>query len=231
LVQAVRDGQLPEEQIRTSARRVLELKAQLNLHEAPLGPAPTSEQQAGFERAAQDMADKSIVVLRTDGRPPVRLAAGASVLTVTIGQLSPMRRQPDLDVFDEALRERGFQVEHLLNPNTRELLAAAQAHDAVFVHVYVMPFTTMGTVRVSGGGFGSWGWRSLFNEHSCVMYTAFGSPYVAYELPHVPNLIATFSDAPVSQRAAVKVWLGEMDARGTLPVHMRQVTIRSLTDR
>jgi len=228
LVQAVRDGQLPEEQIRMSARRVLELKAQLNLHEAPLGPAPTSEQQAGFERAAQDMADKSIVVLRTDGRPPVRLAAGASVLTVTIGQLSPMRGQPDLDVFDEALRARGFQVEHLLNPNTRELLAAAQAHDAVFVHVYVMPFTTMGTVRVSGGGFGSWGWRSLFNEHPCVMYTAFGSPYVAYELPHVPNLIATFGDTPVSQRAAVKVWLGEMDARGTLPVRMPRVAIRPL---
>jgi beta-N-acetylhexosaminidase len=228
LVQAVRDERLAEGQIRASARRVLELKARLNLHEAPLGPAPTSEEQANFERAAQEMADKSIVVLRTDGRPPARLAAGASVLTVTIGQLNPMRGQPDLDAFDEALRERGFQVEHLLNPNTRELSAAAQAHDAVFVHVYVMPFTTMGTVRVTGGGFGSWGWRSLFNEHPCVLYTAFGSPYVAYELPHVPNLVATFGDVPVSQRAAVKVWLGEMDARGTLPVHMPQVTIRVL---
>jgi beta-N-acetylhexosaminidase len=231
LVQAVQDGRLSEEQIRASARRVLALKAQLDLHEAPLGPAPTGEQQAEFARAAQQMADESIVVLRTDGRSPVRLDAGASVLTVTVGQLSPMRRQPDLDAFDEALRERGFQVEHLLNPNTRELSAAAQAHDAVFVHVYVTPFTTMGTVRVTGGGFGSWGWRSLFNEHPCVLYTAFGSPYVAYELPHVPNLIATFSDAPVSQRAAVKVWLGELEARGTLPVRLPQVTIRSLPAR
>jgi hypothetical protein len=207
---------------------VLELKARLNLLEAPLGPAPTSEKRADFERAAQDMADKSIVILRGDGRPPVQLGAGARVLTVTIGQLNPMMRQPDLDVFDEALQGRGYQVEHLLNPNTRELLAAARAHDAVFVHIYVTPFTTMGTVRVTGGGFGSWGWRSLFNEHPCVLYTAFGSPYVAYELPHVPNLIATFGDAPVSQRAAVKVWLGEMDARGTLPVRMPQVTIRPL---
>jgi beta-N-acetylhexosaminidase len=228
LVRAVRDGRLPEERIRASTRRVLELKARLNLREAPLGPAPTSGEQADFERAAQDMADKSIVILRSDGRPPVHLAAGASVLTVTVGQLNPMMRQADLDVFDEEMRRRGFQVEHLLNPNTRELLAAARAHDAVFIHVYVTPFTTMGTVRVTGGGFGSWGWRSLFNEHPCVLYTAFGSPYVAYELPHVPNLVATFGGTPVSQRAAVKVWLGEMDAQGTLPVRVPRVTIRSL---
>jgi beta-N-acetylhexosaminidase len=231
LVQAVRDGRLPEDQIRASARRVLELKARLNLIEAPLGPAPTSQEQAEFERAAQGMADKSIVVLRSDGRPPVRLAAGARVLTVTIGEFNPRMRQPDLEVFDEALRERGFQVEHLLNPDTRELLAAAGAHDAVFVHIDVKPFTTMGTVRVPGGGFGRWGWRSLFNEHPCVLYTAFGSPYVAYELPHVPNLIATFGDAPASQRAVVKVWLGEMEAQGTLPVRMPQVTIRPLAER
>ncbi len=54
------------------------------------------------------------------------------------------------------------------------------------------------------GGFGSWGWRSLFTEHPCVLYTAFGSSYVAYELPHAPNLIAAYGDESVVQPRVVR---------------------------
>ena len=49
------------------------------------------------------------------------------------------------------------------------------------------------------------GWRSLFVDHPAVAYTTFGSPYVAYELPHIPNLVATYGGGEDSQRAAVKV--------------------------
>jgi hypothetical protein len=59
-----------------------------------------------------------------------------------------------------------------------------------------------------------------------VAYTTFGSPYVAYELPHIPVLLATFGASADSQRAAVKVWLGELPARGALPVKMRRVEIK-----
>jgi hypothetical protein len=59
-----------------------------------------------------------------------------------------------------------------------------------------------------------------------VAYTTFGSPYVAYELPHIPNLLATYGAGDDSQRAAVKVWLGEMEALGSLPVRMRQVKVQ-----
>jgi beta-N-acetylhexosaminidase len=228
LVQAVTDGRLSEARIRQSARRVLEMKARLNLFEDPFGPAPTDEQQTDFQRAAQDMADKSITVLRNGGQLPVRLEPGAKVLTVTIAQVNPMRQRADLDTFDKELRQRGFTVDHLLNPSSSELGELAKSHDAIFVNVCITPFTTMGTIRVIEGGFGRWGWRSLFTEHPCVLYTAFGSPYVAYELPHIPNLIAAFGDGVVSQQAAVKVWLGEMEARGTLPVRMPQVTIKPL---
>lgn len=43
---------------------------------------------------------------------------------------------------------------------------------------------------------------------------------MAYELPHIPNLLTTYGGSDVSQRAAVKVWLGEMEAQGSLPVKM-----------
>ena len=226
VVEAVRTGRLTEEAIYASARRVLTLKAQLKLIENPFGPPSTSEQQTAFAQAAQALADKSVTILRGPEQTPVQLAPGAKVLTVTIAKLNPMFGQKDLEVFDAELRNRGFQVEHLLNPKTAELQEAAQNCAAVFVNVYVTPMTTMGTARVTLDHFGTWGWRSLFTEHPHVFYTTFGSPYLLYELPHIPNLIATYSGGDVSQRAAVRVWLGEIAAQGVLPVTLPRVQVK-----
>jgi len=225
VLQAVRDGRLTEEGIYQSARRVLALKAQLNLVDAPFGPAPTNDQQAAFAQSAQALADKSMIILRGAEQQPVQLAPGAKVLTVTIAKLNPLFGQKDLAGFDQELRSRGFQVEHLLNPKTAELQAVAQSCDAVFINVYVTPMTTMGTARVTLDSFATWGWRALFTEHPHVFYTSFGSPYLLYELPHIPNLIATYGGADVSQSAAVKVWLGEIEAQGVLPVTLPQMRI------
>jgi beta-N-acetylhexosaminidase len=226
VLQAVRIGRLTEKSIYASARRVLELKARLDLVENPFGPAVTSEQGETFAQAAQDLADKSVTILRGPEQLPVRLAPGAKVLTVTIAKLNPMFGQKDLESFDAELQSRGLQVEHLLNPKSADLQEAAHRCDAVFVNVYVSPMTTLGTARVTLDHFGTWGWRALFTEHPRVYYTTFGSPYLLYELPHLPNLLATYSGGEVSQRAAVKVWLGEIAAQGVLPVTLPKIKIK-----
>jgi beta-N-acetylhexosaminidase len=228
LVQAATDGRLSEAQIRASTRRVLELKARLNLVEMPLGPAPTSAQTAAFQDAAQQMAERSMTVLRNNGQLPVKLSAGAKVLTVTIAQLNLMMGQSDLTVFDEALRERGFVVEHVLNPRSDALRELAKTHEAVFVNIYNTPFMTLGNIRVAGDSFINWGWRELLMTHPQVCYTAFGSPYVGYELPQVSTLLATYGGTAVSQKAAVRVWLGEIEAQGVLPVRMPRLAIQAL---
>lgn len=65
-------------------------------------------------------------------------------------------------------------------------------------------------------------------DHPQVCYTAFGNPYVLHEMPHLPNLLAAYSDSPASQRAAVKVWLGEIGAQGDCPVRLPEVKIQRL---
>ena len=91
LLQALKDGRLPEERVRDAARRVLSLKARLNLHRDPFGPKPSADDIRSYQQAAQSMADKSITVLRQDGRPPVHLAPGSRVLTVTIWATQPVQ--------------------------------------------------------------------------------------------------------------------------------------------
>ncbi|MEZ4859799.1 MAG: glycoside hydrolase family 3 N-terminal domain-containing protein [Caldilineaceae bacterium] len=228
LLAAVQEGRLSEERVQAAARRVLELKARLHLAEAFFGPAPTAAESAAFADAAQTMAEKSITLVRNGGRHPLQLAAGAKVLTVTIMPTNTMIPHPDLTVFDEELQARGYQVEHLLNPRSDELRTKAQEHDVVFINVNVGPMMTLGSIRVAIGSFGHWGWRALFTEHPQVVYTSFGTPYLTFELPHAPTLALAYGGNPMAQRAAVKFWLGEIPAQGTLPVRLPQVTIQPL---
>jgi hypothetical protein len=174
------------------------------------------------------MADKSITVIRSDGRPPLRLKPGAQVLTVTIGQLNQFLGQADLETFDLELRLRGYQVEHLLNPESDDLRSKVADYDAVFINVYTTPMMVIGTIRTVVGGFRSWGWRSIFVDNPQVVFTSFGNPYLLYEMTHIPNLVLAYGGSDVSQRAAVKVWLGETEPQGDCPVKMPRVTVKPL---
>lgn len=226
LLQAVSEGRLSEERVQQATHRVLEMKARLNLFEEPFGLAPTAEQRAHFQAASQQMADKSVTILRQDEPMAITLEAGAKVLTVTYGQFSPMFGESDLQEFDQALAERGFVVTHLLNPGSDELRQAAVENQAVFINLSTMPFVTLANIRMTDT-FRTWGWRNLYQTHPQVVYTAFGNPYIAYEAPNLPQLITTYGRSTVSQRAAVKFWLGEIAAEGTLPVQMPRAQVKA----
>lgn len=225
LLGAVHSGRLGEERIYDAARRVLEMKARLNLFQQPAYPAPSPAAQADFQATAQTLADRSITPLRADAPLALDIPAGARVLTVTIGHLMPHMGVVDLDCFDRELTARGFAVTHLHNPTSEDLRQAAEEYAAVFINLLKIPMMPLGTARMTDT-FRTWGWRSLYRSHPCVAYTSFGSPYVAYELPPVSRLIAAYGASETSQRAAVKVWLGEMEATGTLPVQARRTEIR-----
>lgn len=232
LLGAVKDGRLAEERVRAAARRVLELKARLNLHIDPFGPKPTEVDLNSYQATAQAVADKSITALRGADRLSVALQPGGRVLTVTIGANSQFNRfmpPRELAVVDEELRLRGFQVEHLFNPGDEELLAKAGEADVVFMNLLMLPYMVMGSIHNLVGHLGHWRWRSLFIDHPQVYYTSFGNPYVLHEMPHLPNLLAAYSDSPASQRAAVKVWLGELAAQGDCPVRLPEVKIQPLS--
>ncbi len=55
---------------------------------------------------------------------------------------------------------------------------------------------------------------------------ALGNPYVAADYPEVQNYVCTFSNAPVSEVAAVKALFGEIPMHGRLPVTIPGVAER-----
>jgi beta-N-acetylhexosaminidase len=220
LMQAVRDGRLTEARVRASARRVLELKARVGLFRSLRAAEVTAPEAAAHAELARQAAERSVTLWKNDGLLPVSLPAGARVLTVTVRwEHAPETRCPELTVVDEELRRRGFVVDHLLNPDHSVLLDAVGRYDLVCVNVVQMPHAPIGSSRMIGAMAMTW-WRGFWAERRHVVFTAFGSPFVVYEAPQWPNAVLTYGACGACQCAAVKVWLGELDPRGVLPVKL-----------
>ena len=216
LLEAVREGRLSETRVRESARRVLALKARLGLHKGVKAAPLTAAEHKEFADTSQQVADRSIAIARNDGHLPVRLPEGARVVCVDIQYEN---RAQDLTVVVDELRRRGFDVKHLVRPTHRELRAEAAEADMVFVNFAVAMHQRMGTIRMTDELIMAF-WRSFWVDYPNAVFTSFGSPYVLHELPHLPNLVLAYSGAAPSQRAAVRVWLGEKEATGTIPVRL-----------
>jgi beta-N-acetylhexosaminidase len=215
LVEAVRSGTLPEARVNDAVHRILTFKARANLHTGPLfGPAVAAQEQQTFVQASRQIAATAVVKVRDlHGTLPLRhLRPGARVLTITLA--SDSQDVPDVD---SALRERGYHVDHVYNPDDLRLSEQTFAYDAVFVNFVFKGMWGVQSVRSVGthnrifiGGF--------YSDHPCVVFTSFGSPYHLRMFNTLPNYLNVHSSCPDSQRAAVRVWFGEAEACGASPV-------------
>lgn len=223
---ALDQGTLSMERLNEAVRKILELKARVGLLEEVVEEIDTDQVNfAEHAKKAQQMADKSITVLRDvfHAIPMRDLVPGARVLTITatfVEGVRNVRDGRDLTVIDEMLKERGFVVDHMVNPDGIGTLSKIKDdYDAIFVNMkYPAKY---GTIRLCGDAIaafkGSW-----WVEDSKVVFTAFGDPYKIYDLPSLHSYVAAYSVREVSQKAAVKVWLGELEAQGKCPIDMSQ---------
>ena len=227
LMRAVKSGRLSEERVYESARRVLEMKARLNIHENPFGIKLTEAEVSQNIQSAQKAADKSITLLKNNGKLPVSLKKGAKVLTVTLTYKEHSRKPADLEYVDKELIARGFEVDHLFCPEHNALIGKAGDYDAVFLNFLVTMHMKLGTIRATAEAIMPL-WRAFYKNCDNVVCTSFGNPYLSYEQPHLPNLYLTYGASEVTQKAAVKCWLGEIKAEGICPVHQPKVEIKRI---
>ncbi len=225
LMAAVRNGKLKEERVREAVQRSLEMKELLGIFDNPFGREVSQEMFAHHKKTAKEAAERSMTVIKNNGKLPVSLKPGAKILTVTMTYKNHARQPQDLDIVDAELKQRGFEVTHLLAPDHNEVLEEAPKHDFIFVNFYVTMHMKLGTMRLTAEAIMSM-WRAFYSDYGNVIFTSFGNPYVLYEQPHIQNLMLTFGSCEASQRAAVKAWLGEIEPTGVCPVHLPQVKIK-----
>ena len=213
---ALDSGLLTEARLDTAVRNVLALKLQLGILDEKTYELPENA-KTEHQSWADEIGEKSITVIRNAEQTlPVQLSPGASVLTVTVALDADTRGYTkDLSVVDAELTARGYEVTHLENPSPDELQAAMAGKEAVFMNLHIMP--RYGSTRFFAGSVAPL-WNAVWIDHPRVVFTSFGDPYKIYEMPYVSNYTNTYSNTPSSQRAVVKVWLGEMQASGAVPV-------------
>ena len=225
LMAAVKSGKLSEERVFESTRRVLEMKARLNLHQHYSAPELTAEQFAGHAAVAQETADRGITMLR-ERHGLLPLPKGSRILTVTISVKNHGRPTKDLEVVDAELRKRGFEVEHQFNPGHDLMRENVDKFDRIMINFYMLNHMNIGRIMMAGEEIMAF-WRAFYADNpDKAVFTSFGNPYILYEQPHINNLLLTYGPAPAAQRAAVKVWCGELRPQGVCPVAIPKIKVR-----
>jgi len=105
-----------------------------------------------------------------------------------------------------------------------EVIKAVDAAQTVVAVVYVIP--TPGKVGNSVGMADATGTllqQVLDRAAQKTAVIAVGNPYLASDFPKIENYMCTFSNATVSEVAAVKALFGEIPIRGHLPVSIPNV--------
>jgi beta-N-acetylhexosaminidase len=205
---------------------------------------------------AQQVADAAVTLVRDSGQvlpiapsPPRTpgtsapgsayrsTGAGAPLLAVLI---TDDVRSEYGRVFEVELRRRarGTKV-YLVDASiaagmTPEILEAARQAQKVIVAAYVVPTAAKQTV-VNGqltnsvglnDATGSLMLQLLDAAAAKTAVIAMGNPYLAMNFPAVQTYICAYSNAPTSERSAVKLLFGEMQLKGKLPVSLPGIAQR-----
>ncbi len=220
---AVESGELSVDRVKDAVRRVLIAKNKVKLLDENILPDEISEAY-DIKEISNAIADKSINVVRNAEKLiPLNLNQGDKILIVNLQRHETERSKSlfvrYLDTFAEEFKKRGFEVEVLrTNPGHAEI--EEKMHDAacVLVNAKMSVYDYCGgSLRVDWGQINAF-WTGAILQHPRVIFTSFGDPYKLYDYPYLRTYINAFSSSEASQRAAVKVILGEIDAVGKSPI-------------
>lgn len=255
LLAAVQSGEISEERIDASVRRILRLKASVGLNKARLvdiGALSSIIARPENLAAAREVAETAVTLVRDNGQVlPLKHngtpAPAGAYTTPGEGQkrLVAVLFTDDVRteygrVFEQELRARVPDARiFFVDPRSAAALgdsianAVAQAR-AVVAAVYVTPSAGK-KVQVQGVTTNSVSLddataallkRILEQAAPLTVVVALGSPYVAAGFPQTQNYLCTFSGVPVSETAAVKALFGEIPIHGRLPVTIPGVAER-----
>lgn len=196
----------------------------------------------------QRIADEAITLVRENGGMlPLKAPAplpGTAEPPLPYQSLTEARNRLVVVVFSEDLRgDSGRMLErqilarapdaHVIYVDSRSaegmkapLLNAVDAAEQVVAALYVAP--TAGKAIRSGSGWkntvamddATGGLLNMVLDRAAprTVVVALGNPYVIGDFPAIQNYMCTFSNATVSETAAVKALFGEIPIRGRLPV-------------
>ncbi|MGB8579892.1 MAG: glycoside hydrolase family 3 N-terminal domain-containing protein [Candidatus Sulfotelmatobacter sp.] len=252
MIQAVQSGEISHERLDRSVLKILEAKASLGLQNARLVDIKAIADIVGKPQNlafGQQVADAAVTLVRDNGKV---LPLKSSVKNQGTGKTAlPYTTQEETHnqvvavLFSDDVRAdsgRAFAREFRARvPDARvifvdpriaagmsdEVLKAVDAAQTVVAAVYVVPTAgKIGNSVAMTDASGALLQQVLDHAAAKTAVVAMGNPYLAADFPKIENYMCTFSNASVSEIAAVKALFGEIVIHGHLPVSIPNVAAR-----
>ncbi|HEX8567751.1 MAG TPA: glycoside hydrolase family 3 N-terminal domain-containing protein [Pyrinomonadaceae bacterium] len=220
---AVKSGELTEERINESVRRLLSAKYRLGLTQnrlVDLAKVNQLMEKPENVREANQTAEKSITLLRNgDNVLPLTVEKANKTLFVVIAaDDEPIE---GVALMPEIARRAPRAKIIRLDPRTvsEEYGAAvkqAADYDAIVIAPFVKRAALKGTVALPENQTNFV--RQMLGLNKPVAVVAFGSPYLIRQFPEAKNYVAAYAIEEVAQTAAARAMFGEVPFTGKLPV-------------
>jgi beta-N-acetylhexosaminidase len=248
MLQAVQSGEISRERLDHSVLKILKAKASLGLNQARLVDVRNLANVVGRPANlafGQQAADDAITLVRENGRVLPLKNKGTPKPGLPYTTQEEIHNQVLAVIFSDDVRSesgRAFVSAFraripdarvmYVDPRfaaamTSDVLKAADEAKTVAAAVYVVPTAgKIGNTVAMSDATGNLLQQLLAHAAAKTVVVAMGNPYLAADFPSVQNYVCAFSNASVSEVAAVKALFGEIPIRGHLPVTIPDIARR-----
>ncbi|HVN19482.1 MAG TPA: glycoside hydrolase family 3 N-terminal domain-containing protein [Dongiaceae bacterium] len=248
MIKAVRAGEISRERLDLSVLKILKTKAALGLNESRTVDLKSIASTVGKPQDivfGQQVADSAITLVRDNGKVLPLKSKGTTATALPYMTREETHNDVVAVLFSDDVRSesgRAFGREfHARIPDSRilyvdpriaagmsdEVLKAVDAAKTVVAAVYVIPTAgKIGNSVAMADATGALLQQLLDHAAEKTVVIAMGNPYLAGDFPKIENYMCTFSNATVSEVAAVKALFGEIPIHGHLPVTIPSIAQR-----
>jgi len=221
MVAAVADGRISMERLDASVHRVLTLKAQAGLFQGrtvPLDSVPVTVATRAFEDEADDVAARSLTLVRDDGLDDIRQERGRTGLIVYANEsnLSAGNR------LARQLREAGETVSMFRLYPSSGTLSYDSARAVIDRSPRIVFATNVRVVTGSGHIAMPDSLAALIVQTDAAkprVLVSFGNPYLLAQVPDYQGAyLLAWSDVPATEQAVGRALTGFASITGRLPV-------------
>jgi beta-N-acetylhexosaminidase len=224
MLAAVQSGRITAARLDSSVRRVLEIKRNLGLFERRTVPIDSIARVVGsraFQDAADDIAQRSLTLVRDEGGTVARLRAARSRMAVIAygDELNSYVGQRMLEVLraggDTASFFRLWPMSGQASYDSARVVIGRAP--AVIFALNVRPIAAKGNIALPDSLA-----RLIANTDSVkpTVLVSLGSPYLLNQTPTVKSYLIAWSGVRAAEHAAARALLGWSPVRGKLPIRI-----------
>jgi beta-N-acetylhexosaminidase len=254
MLEAVRSGEIGQEQLDASVLKILRAKASLGLDKNRVVDVEAIPRLVGNPEniaTGQRISDASITLVRDNGKVlPLRderldnrlhvvSQRAKAQLPLLVIILCDNVRAEDGRVLESQIRKRSpdarviYVDPRVAAARSDDVLNAADRARQVVVAVYVVPSAARSRTIARGqknsaslpDSTAKLLSRILAGATEKTVVLAMGTPYLTEDFPTIQNYICTFSNATVSEISAARAVFGEIPIPGHLPVNISNASV------